>query len=203
MAPTAVPAGKQRREEQRIARREGILAAARKVFAETSFDGATMADIAREAGVASGTVYLYYRSKIDLFAALNDRLYEIMNAAIRDAHAPPELRGGTEARIHAIFEACREHDDLLRLVFLNPDPRSEVARRLKRTDDRRLGALADILRAGMTAGTVRQGDPELLARLVSGLVIIALYQCFVASDGRDVAAYEQTVTEMVVGGLAP
>jgi len=201
--PTAIPPAKARREQQRHARRESILAAARKVFAETSFDGATMADIAREAGVASGTVYLYYQSKIDLFAALNDRLYEIMNAAIRDANAPPDLRGGTQARIHAIFNACREHDDLLRLVFLNPDPRSEVARRMKRTDERRQGQLADILRAGISAGTVRRGDPELLARLVSGLVVIALYQCFVASDGRDVRAFEETVTEMVVGGLAP
>ena len=52
-------------------RTSGILEAARKVFAEKGFHEATMDDIAEAAGVAKGTVYLYYESKRDVyFAAL-------------------------------------------------------------------------------------------------------------------------------------
>jgi TetR/AcrR family fatty acid metabolism transcriptional regulator len=204
MPPTAAPAPRKlRRQQQRGQRREAILAAARKVFAQNGFDGTTMADIAREAGVAAGTVYLYYRSKTDLFAALQSRLFEVINQAMRDAHALPDVRDGTRARIHAIFAACAEHRDLVRLVFLNPDPRTEVARRMQRDDEERLAPLADLLRAGIEAGTVREADPLLLARLVTGLVIAALYQCFVISDGRDAATFEDTVTAMIAGGLSP
>ena len=162
-----------------------------------------MVDVAREAGVASGTVYLYYASKLDLFAALNAQLFEVIAGAMQEASAPPDVRGGTRARIRAVFEACSEHRDILRLVFLNPDPRTEVARRMKRADEKRLRPLAEFLRGGMAAGVVRQSDPTLLAKVINGLVVIALYQCFVQSDGRDVQAYEDTVTEMIVGGLTP
>jgi AcrR family transcriptional regulator len=204
MPTAAVPVTpEEKRQRQKSARRDAILAAARKVFAEKSFERATIADIAREAGVASGTVYLYYASKLDLFAALNARLFQVVLEALERAQAPPDLRGGTQARIHAVFEASRNHRDLLRLVFLNPDPRSEVARRMKVADEERLRPLAHLFRNGMQAGVVRQGDPMLLARIVNGLVIVALHQCFVQSDGSRAEEYEATVTEMIIGGLAP
>ncbi len=204
MATPAVPAKAQlQRERRKTARRDAILAAARKVFAQKGYDGATIADIARAAGVAAGTVYLYYASKIDLFAALNARLFEIINEAMQEADAPPDVRGGTRARIHAVFEACSKHRDLLRLIFLNPDPRTEIARRMRHADEARLRPLAELLEGGIRAGTVRRTDPLLLARIVTGLVTIALYQCFVQADGSDVQAYEDIVTEMIVGGLSP
>ncbi len=204
MPATASPAtSPERRELRKTARREAILAAARKVFARRGFDGTTIADLAREAGVAAGTVYLYYASKTDLFAALNARLFEVIIGAMRETEAPPDVLGGTRARIHAVFEASSEHRDLLRPVFLNPDPRTEVARRMRRADEERLSRLAEILRAGMAAGVIRQGDPLLLAKMINGLVIIALYQCFVQSAGRDAQAIEDMVTEMIAGGLTP
>ncbi len=204
MATPAVPAPAQlQRERRKTARRDAILAAARKVFAQKGYDGATIADIARAAGVAAGTVYLYYASKIDLFAALNARLFEIINEAMQEADAPPDVQGGTRTRIHAVFEACSKHRDLLRLIFLNPDPRTEIARRMRHADEARLRPLAELIEGGIRAGTIRQTDPLLLARIITGLVTIALYQCFVQADGRDVQAYEDIVTEMIVGGLSP
>ena len=203
MPTTAPPAtSQQKRERRRTARRDAILAAARKVFQRQGFDGGTVADIAREAGVASGTVYLYFPSKLDLFAALNARLFEVINEAMQ-VTVPRDVLGGTGARIRAVFAACGEHRDLLRLILLNPDPRTEVARRMKHADEERSRPLAELLHQGMVAGTVRQGDPMQMARLVTGVVTIALYQCFVQSDGRDVQAYEDTVTRMIVGGLTP
>ena len=191
------------REQRRTARRDAILAAAQEVFARKGFDGATIADIASAAGVASGTVYLYYESKIDMFAALNARLWEVVIGAMRDADAPPDVRGGTRARIHAVFASAGSHRDLLRLVFLNPDPRTEVARRMSNADEARVQPLVEILQGGMDAGTVRPADPAMLARLINSLVIIALYQCFIQRNGEDSNAYEDTVIDMVVGALTP
>ena len=191
------------REQRKTARREAILKAGQKVFAKKGFDGATIADIAHEAGVASGTVYLYYESKIDLFAALNAQLWEVVTDAMRDADAPPDVRGGTQARIHAVFNAADHNRDLLRIVFLNPDPRTEVARRMKHSDQARTEPLIELFQAGMQAGTVREGDPAMLARLISSLVVIALYQCFIQQDSGNVRAFEETVTEMIVGALTP
>ena len=199
MTPTAAVA----REQRKTARREAILTAAQDVFARKGFDGATIADIANAAGVASGTVYLYYDSKIDLFAALNERLWAVVNGAMQDAGAPPDVAGGTQARIHAVFNAADRNRDLLRIVFLNPDPRTEVARRMNHTDQARVQPLMELLQGGIDAGTVRDTDPAMLARLINSLVVIALYQCFIQQDGKNVDAYEDAVTAMIVGALTP
>ncbi len=199
MTPTAAVT----REQRKTARREAILTAAQDVFARKGFDGATIADIAHAAGVASGTVYLYYESKIDLFAALNERLWEVVPGAMQDAGAPPDVRGGTAARIHAVFDAANRNRDLLRIVFLNPDPRTEVARRMKHADQAQVQPLMELLQGGIDAGTVRDTDTAMLARLINSLVVIALYQCFIQQDSKNVDAYEETVTAMIVGALTP
>jgi AcrR family transcriptional regulator len=204
MAPNAIAAAsKEKRQRQKDKRRDAILNAARATFAEKGYEGTTVADIAKEAGVAAGTVYLYYASKTDLFAALNQKLFGVINEALQRADAPPDLEAGTRARIQGVFRAAQDHSDLIRLIFLNPDPRSEVAERIKRADDQRLGPLANLLRTGMVAGIVRSGDADQLARIINGVVIMGLYQCFVQSDGSMIEAYQDVIADMVVGALRP
>ena len=55
-----------RRERNRAAKRARILAAARELFSEHGFDGATARDISRRAGVATGTLFLYVNDKREL-----------------------------------------------------------------------------------------------------------------------------------------
>ena len=54
-------------------KRDAILKAATRVFAQNGFFQSQVADIARAAGVAAGTVYLYFRSKDDLLVSLFER----------------------------------------------------------------------------------------------------------------------------------
>ncbi len=74
---------------------------------------------------------------------------------------------------------------------------------MKHADEERLRPLAELFRAGMNAGIVRRGDPVLFARLVTGVVTIALYQCFIQRDSHDQATYEDLAADMIVGGLTP
>src|SRR5215210_2214811 len=69
-------------------KRDAILRAAIDVFAERGFFNAQVADVARAAGVAAGTVYLYFRSKDDLLISIFER-------SMRDALAEGQktLRG--------------------------------------------------------------------------------------------------------------
>ena len=54
-------------------KREAILRAATTVFAHNGYFNSKVADIAREAGVADGTVYLYFKSKEDILHSIFDR----------------------------------------------------------------------------------------------------------------------------------
>jgi AcrR family transcriptional regulator len=61
-----------KRERTKVANRQAILDAAREVFGELGYDGATVRDIIRRTGLASGTFYNYYKSKEEVFDALAD-----------------------------------------------------------------------------------------------------------------------------------
>src|SRR5512138_2697454 len=63
-------------------RRRQILDAAIRVFSRSGFDGATLADVAKQAGVSVGTVAHYFGSKADLFEeALQDHFLEAVTGA--------------------------------------------------------------------------------------------------------------------------
>jgi AcrR family transcriptional regulator len=84
-------------------KREAILKAATHVFARNGYFQSQVADIAREAGVAAGTVYLYFRSKDDLLVSLFERT---MREAIAEGRAAlsgiddPRERLTRIARLH-------------------------------------------------------------------------------------------------------
>jgi TetR/AcrR family transcriptional regulator, fatty acid metabolism regulator protein len=84
-------------------KRDAILRAAIDVFAERGFFNAQVADVARDAGGAAGTVYLYFRSKDDLLISIFERSMRDALAEVRDAdtdRAAPVDRLRRFARLH-------------------------------------------------------------------------------------------------------
>jgi TetR/AcrR family fatty acid metabolism transcriptional regulator len=94
---------RRRAEPTPIAKKDAILRAAIDVFAERGFFGAQVADVARAAGVAAGTVYLYFRSKDDILASIFERTmreaFAEGTAALAGLRDPGE-RLRTFARLH-------------------------------------------------------------------------------------------------------
>ena len=85
------------------AKRDAILRAAIDVFAERGYFNAQVADVARAAGVAAGTVYLYFRSKDDLLISIFERTVKEQLRDGRDevsAIADPAERLRRFAQLH-------------------------------------------------------------------------------------------------------
>lgn len=105
------------RDEPAAGKREAILRAAIRVFARHGYFNAQVADIAREAGVAAGTVYLYFRSKDDLLVSIFERTMKEARteatAALADVSDPVE-RLRRLARLH-LQRLGRDRD--LAIVF--------------------------------------------------------------------------------------
>jgi AcrR family transcriptional regulator len=202
MNPATVLDRSRRAEAAKAARREEILAAARRVFAARGFRGTTMADIAEEADIALGTIYLYFRSKEDVFAALNQLFGGIIAEAATRLPA-----GSTDARVRTsvgrVFAACEENRDLVRLVVLNSDPESEALKRIREGDETRGRPLVAWLSGGMKEGGIRSGDPAVMSRLIQGLVSISVYQAFVLSDGSDARKIRDACADMIISYLRP
>src|SRR5262245_57440941 len=93
-------------------RTAGILEAARKVFAQKGFNDATVDDIAAAAGVAKGTVYLYYESKRDIyFGALKfgiERMHSMLDEKLKNVSTPEDKLRTLIAVKLAYFEDNRD-----------------------------------------------------------------------------------------------
>ena len=86
----------ERKLREREQRRRQILKAARKVFSSNGFTKTTMEDIAREAELSPGTLYLYFKNKDELYASLSVEVLEHLHEKLKRVYikeAPnPQLR---------------------------------------------------------------------------------------------------------------
>src|SRR5258706_10795473 len=89
-------------------KRERILAAAELIFARHGFFAARVSEIAKEAGVADGTIYLYFKSKDDLLISLFESRMKQVNNQLRSAVAgrPPaeQLRALIRAYLRMVSD---------------------------------------------------------------------------------------------------
>jgi len=102
----------ERREREAQQRRQAILAAAREVFWERGFQGATIPEIARSAELATGTLYLYFPSKEALYLELLIEGYELLLARLTVAAARASVM------VDAFFDFAREHPQYFEIIFL-------------------------------------------------------------------------------------
>jgi TetR/AcrR family fatty acid metabolism transcriptional regulator len=152
-------------------KRDAILRAAIDVFAERGFFNAQVADVARAAGGAAGTVYLYFRSKDDLLASIFD---ETMDAAI--AQGRTALAGMTDP-LDALRCLARCHlarlgaDRDLAIVF-QVELRQTIKFMARFSETRLreyLGMIRDVIVDGQRTGRFRAGvDPTLAAKVFFG-----------------------------------
>jgi AcrR family transcriptional regulator len=101
-----------KREQTKVANRRAILDAAREVFAELGYESATVRDIIRRTGLASGTFYNYFKSREEVFEALADdgaaRFRPILRACWE---ASTSFEGYLRAAIQAYFDfLADEHE---------------------------------------------------------------------------------------------
>jgi AcrR family transcriptional regulator len=91
-------------------KRGQILDGAHRVFMKMGYDAASMNDVTREAGVSKGTIYVYFQSKEELFAALIERAKGLFTESVRELlaqHPDPEegLRLFAYAFVDQIFNS--------------------------------------------------------------------------------------------------
>lgn len=88
-----------RQHKENTDKRDAILRAATKVFAQNGFFQSQVADVARVAGVAAGTVYLYFKGKDDLLVSIFERS---MKEVLAEGRAALESVTGPEPRLRKL-----------------------------------------------------------------------------------------------------
>jgi AcrR family transcriptional regulator len=161
------PGRAHRADDGRLARgrasRRRIREAARALFRERGFDGATLRAIAERAGMGASSIYRHVETKEELLVQeLADLQDEAWAGFRREAGAGEDTR----ARLRRFFEHQHEllarDPDLTRIALrATTHPHARVARRVLALNDRSIGLLAEILQAGRVCGDLAR-DADVL-----------------------------------------
>ena len=193
-----------RRTESEPVRRAQLLRAARKVFRAKGYDGASVSEIVREAGVAQGTFYLYFPSKKDVAVSLRDGLMETMAQAVATAvESRTSFEDRLESMIAAGFKVARKNTDLFRLAFIGADETHPELHSQSPEHAPLLRVITDLFRDAVDAGEMEAMDPEIAARLAIGLLQHAMLEAFVFGEGEEVDRLEQGVSALLLNALRP
>ena len=178
---TALPASAARKVRSGE-RREAILAAALDEFSSRGFEAARLEDVARRAGVAKGTIYLYFRDKESLFQELIRTMLTPLVGTIEamgEADVPVALLADriVDLFVREIYETRRK--DVIRLMITEGRRFPKLAEFYYREVlSRVIGAVRALLRRAAARGEIPEGladypqivaAPGLLAIVWSGL----------------------------------
>ncbi len=185
-----------------------ILAAARRVFARRGYDAATLDEVAQEAGIAKGTLYLYFPSKEEIFwAAVRERMLELRQRAQSAMRQAEGIQARLRAAIAVRGELMRTDAEFMRIYLTefghlcaHPTRYRKPFRELYLAMAR---DLAEVLEAGMKSGELRPGPPLELALTLQFLLrdcFTARYMGVFADDGLNL---ENFVFELFWCGVRP
>jgi AcrR family transcriptional regulator len=182
-----------------------ILEAARKVFARKGFSGATMDDIAEAAGLAKGTLYLYFPSKRRVYlAALKRGFIKLIEETERNVAAAPTAAEKIRAFITTRIRNAEENRDFVRIYhseFGNTGP-PHLDKELRSLYLRQAQTLETVLREAAVEGQIRPVRADAAAVIVyemtRGLVMQRLLGWSTATAEQDI----DFLFELIWKGLA-
>jgi TetR/AcrR family transcriptional regulator, fatty acid metabolism regulator protein len=186
-------------------KRDAILRAAIQTFAARGFFHAQVADVARSAGVAAGTVYLYFRGKDDLLISIFERTMKGAIAAGREsvaAQTSPIDRLRQIATLH--LERLGRDRDLAIVFQVELRQSTKFMERFSATYLREyIGIIRDVIAEGQVKGIFRkQINPTLAAKMFFGALDEMATNWILSRRKYSLAAEADAVVDLFVGGLA-
>jgi TetR/AcrR family transcriptional regulator, fatty acid metabolism regulator protein len=201
MPVTAVPKAK----SDKLDKRDALIRAAIDTFAARGFFNAQVADVARAAGVAAGTVYLYFRSKDDLLISIFERT---MKEAIAEGR---HSVGALTDPVEQLREIARLHldrlgrDRRLAIVFqVELRQSTKFMERFSSTQLREyLGIIRDVIADGQARHVFKSTvNPTLAAKLFFGALDEMATNWILSRRRYSLVAEAEAIVELFVGGLA-
>lgn len=184
------------------AKREAILRAATELFAQRGYAGAEMETIGQAAGVAKGTLYLYFKSKEELFLAAVDhafeRLVEFVFEAIVCLDEPLAI---VRTSFRAIARFCEKRPDVMSLLAEERTAFRDRPPRVLFHGEKNRPYFADVVRRGIESGVFRDTDPDAAVQTLSWLMQGLIFASRQDRSTEQLVPRAEQAIEMVLHGL--
>lgn len=203
----------ERKQRERERRRQQIMVAAKRIFSSKGFSKTTMEDIAKEAELSPGTLYLYFKNKDELYASLSLRILQYL--LIRLEHVASESELSTDERILMLKDVLYDvytFDPLMLLNMfhvqssetlnnLSPELLSEI----QRLTNQALGNMADLFKRGVEKKLFIPAEPstfaDILWALFTGIVLLEERKQMIINEKDYVKNKLDTTFEIFLKGI--
>jgi AcrR family transcriptional regulator len=183
-------------------RRAQILDCAEKLLSHYGPAKTTIGDIAREARIGIGSVYLEFSSKDEIIGELARRRHGRVLAAMRAAAVhgsyAERLTHALEARIQAFFELATQGMHACDLVFCKSEPVKNAYGRFREDE---LAFVAELLREGTRAGELEVKQPKRAAELIQRAYVTFSPPWVFEQDRREALAWVRAMNELLLSGM--
>lgn len=203
-------AAKSKEEVVQEFRVQSIQDAAMRVIARKGMAAATMQEIAEEAGVAKGTIYLYFRDRDELVEKTFETAITQLIARVEESlDGEKSVEEKIRATMQAKLEFFRENREFFRLYMSLrlPEGDAQQQRRHKRTCEPQykssVARFAQILESAMDRGEIRRFDSHRLALFIvegsNAIVVERVMEEKSPPEQEDV----EFLTQVIMGGIRP
>lgn len=167
-----------RTEGARAKRREALLAAALREFNQQGYQHTTIRQITRTAGLSTGTFYLYFQSKVEVFNQLYNQAMEILRGEfekIAKGSGPAwQKLLSLGAAYKDFYQKQRPFFRILAVLHINQeefhDQSPEAMAEIDANGHRLLDIIAGIVAEGVESGEFRPVDPKLVTTMLWGMI---------------------------------
>ena len=192
-----------RRSEGKEATRRALLQAALKLLASSGFDGLSLREVTREAGVSPTAFYRHFADMEELGLVLVEESFGSLRAMLRDARDQPTFDGRLIQRsIDIVLVHLRNHTADFRFIARE---RSGGVRRLRRAIRRELELFADELAIDLAGLPPLRAwptdDRRMLAGLIAETVVRMVAELLEADPGEQDAIVERTERQLLLVAL--
>lgn len=204
MKPAATaPPSKLRRAQKMQDKRDRILRSAVHLFATRGFHYTHTGEIAKDADIATGTLYLYFRSKDEvLLAAYEQAMHAFIEGVSAIAHSEraPENKLRDIIRLHLrTLEASPDTAHVLLIEVRQTG--SEVKRRAFEIVEQYMGLLRDLMVEGSAQETFKAIDPEIAAEMLLGALEQLALRWLRGKSSYSLTAIADTAADVFISGL--
>lgn len=152
--------------------RDRILATATAQFVRSGYDGVSMADIAAELRITKPALYYHFAGKADLLAEVFTGYLDELGAVVEASQDVPDHTARLRTIVHGLFDRPPERRAIIRLAMhdigrLDAAHRADFAAAYR---ERFLDRLRELFARGTAAGEFVAKEPDLLVRLLLGIL---------------------------------
>ncbi len=195
-----------RKEREYQVRREEILKAAEKVFAQNGFYNSTVAEIAKESEFAIGTLYQFFTNKEELYYTMMiekfDLLYKTLQVKVKENNTCLEK---LSCLVEEVLSFIEQHVDFFKIFtwelnVLNSNMNNQLKDQLIEKHFTYIQLISDVIQEGFKEGVLRQGNAEDLSTALVGMMNIFSFNWIYNRQQEPLTSKVNTIVNLFLDG---